>query len=289
MRKVKTFFNTFYKSLVSPKYYRDILQAKLSFSFKYFLVLTLLSSVLSVTLLSIQILPKTKDAINAFNKQALKYYPSDLVITAKDGQLSSNKIEPVIFPIPSEIPSDFKDTNSRLKNILVFDPNGTVDDLKKYETVILINKSNVIMQGENDQIKIQPLKDIPDGSFTYADFTIALGKLEKFLSYAPYLFGTATLIIFFIASTTSGLIISFLLSLIFWIFTKITHLNMSLAKTYQISLHIFTLYAILSVTNQVFPKGLPYGFNFIVCTIYGLFIISKMQKTPTAPLNQNVT
>ncbi len=287
MQKIKTFFNTFYKSLVSPKYYRDVLQAKSSFSLKYFLILILLSSIINTGLQSAKNLPQAKNAINAFNKQILTSYPSDLIITAKDGRLSSNKAGPIIIPISSEMPSDSR--SRELKNVLVFDPNGTVDDLKKYETVILINKSNVIMQGENDQIKIQPLKDIPDGTFTYADFTIALGKLEKILAYVPYLLSTAMLVISFTTSTVSGLIISLLLSLIFWIFAKITHLNLRLAKTYQISLHIFTLYAILGIANQVFTKGLPYGFNFIVCTIYGLFIISKIQKTSPTPLIQNGT
>ena len=170
---------------------------------------------------------------------------------------------------------------------MVFDPNGTVDDLKKYETAILINKSNIIMQGENGQIKIQPLKDIPNGTFTYTDFTIILGKLEKFLTYIPYFFGVIMLTIFFIASITSGLIISLFLSLLFWLFAKITHLNISLTKIYQISLHVFTLYAILDIADQISSRELPYGINFIVTVIYGLFIISKMQKTPTAPVVSN--
>lgn len=284
MNKLKTFFNTFYKSLTSPKYYLDILQAKFSFSLKYFLMLAFLSSAISVGLLSIKILPEAKTAINAFNVTILKSYPADLVITAKDGQLSSNKTEPIMVPIPLEVPSGFKDTKSQLKNILVFDPNGTVDDLKKYETAILVNKSNVIMQGENDQIRIQPLKDIPNGTFTYADFTTALGKLEKLLSFAPYFFGIFLLIAFFIAFTVLGLIISFFLSLIFWLFAKITHLNISLAKAYQLSLHIFTLYAILDVADQVFSRRFPYGINFIVAMIYGLLIINKMRKTSTAPV-----
>jgi len=281
MQRLKTFLTTFYKSLASPKYYADILQAKFSFSLKYFLMLALLSSVVSVGLLSVEILPKAKTAVDAFNRQILRAYPSDLVITAKDGQLSSNKTGPVVVPVPGEP-----------KNILVFDPNGTVDDLKKYETAILINKSNVIVQGENDQIRIQPLKNIPDGSFTYSDFVIAAGKLERLLAYVPYFLGTLMLTALFVTFIVSGLVISFFLSLIFWIFAKITHLNLSLAKTYQISLHIFTLYAILDIVDQISSRGFPYSINFIVTVIFGLLIINKqslrsgelgMRKEPTTP------
>ena len=289
MQRLKTFLTTFYKSLASPKYYADILQAKFSFSLKYFLMLALLSSIVSVGLLSVEILPKAKTAVDAFNRQILRAYPSDLVITAKDGQLTSNKTDPIVVPVPLETPNDFKNTKSQIKNVLVFDPNGTVDDLKKYETAILINKSNVIVQGENDQIRIQPLKNIPDGSFTYSDFVIAAGKLERLLAYVPYFLGTLMLTALFVTFIVSGLVISFFLSLIFWIFAKITHLNLSLAKTYQISLHIFTLYAVLDIVDQISSRGFPYGINFIAALIYGLFIISKIQKTPTTPLIQNDT
>lgn len=258
MQKIKTFFNTFYKSLTSPKYYGDILQAKFSFSLKYFLVLVLITSLANTAVLSFYSFPTLVNTIKKVREQALNLYPKDLVITAKEGRLSANQESPIIMPFPD------KDG----ENILVFDLNGTIDDLKTYNTTALINRSNIIVAGEGGQIRVQPLKDIPDGSLTYDDFSKTLTKFKNLTYYIPAFLTIAMFINVFLVLLILGLTYSTILSIILWTFSKRIGFKITFVKLNQISLHAITLAILLEPVSK--------AFGLVIAVIYGLTIMRKL-------------
>src|SRR3989344_246398 len=158
MTKLKAFFYVFFKSLTSPAYYKDIVASKFSLSLKYFLILAFLSSVV-ITVSSSSELIGLETTANKFIDSVRDHFPSDLIVTVKAGELSTNKTEPVIFPLNIDVKKSQVQNVKIPLNALVVDVNGTIDDLDKYQTIVLVNKSNLIVKDEQGKIKVSSLKD----------------------------------------------------------------------------------------------------------------------------------
>ena len=102
MQKLKIWWYSFIHSLIDPKYYRDILRSKLSFSIQYlgfFLTLSILILILG------SLIPNSLNVKSIFNLPdriqtiATNAYPSELVVTIKNGELSTNVKEPYAIHI----------------------------------------------------------------------------------------------------------------------------------------------------------------------------------------------
>ena len=58
MSKIKAFGYIYYKSITSIKYYRDVLKAEFSFSFKYFATIAVIASLIITAVASVEIYPE---------------------------------------------------------------------------------------------------------------------------------------------------------------------------------------------------------------------------------------
>ena len=100
MNPLKTFFYSFKKSLFEPKYYLDIVKASFGFSFKYLWFLLFILTFLKVLTFGGQYLfnrNRIQPEVNKLMVYAGNFYPEELKLQIKNGQLSTNAQEPYVF------------------------------------------------------------------------------------------------------------------------------------------------------------------------------------------------
>ena len=283
MKRIKAFLYVFFKSLTSIKYYQDVIKTHLNFSMKYFFTLSL-TAALVVT--AIGILPSfspIKNTINDFLEQGRQIYPDDLIITSKDGKLSINQPEPYLIPFPdiSNLDqSDMPEPDMQIENLVVFDSNGTLDDLENYKTLFLVNESNVLARGEN-KIEVYPLKDIPEGQITKTEINKIFSQIEQIAVYVPY--AIVTLLFIAVVVYYIGFRLAYLLflALVLLGVGKIQKLDLDYKKYYQIGIHTMTLPLIVDVIVNLLntPIELPFWF-FMLNFIFGIIVVSSLKKQP---------
>lgn len=275
MSKFQTFFRSLYFSGTNPSYYREILQTKLSFSVKYFFLLSALLSIISTIALSVILIPQINSVNQTIKSQADKFYPSDLVITLKNGKLSTNRKEPIVITAPFDIGQNRKN--------LVIDPAASVSAMEKYQAGVLVNETSLSFIGDNNEIRTYPLSDTEDFTLNKSEFSKLAATVENFLNSLPS-FLPGILLIFFAFTVTIGLIIKILLySLLTYAISRVQNFEISYRKAFQLTIHAITPIVFLQILETVFGIQIPIPFFFPILYIILLVIIVTELKKKTAP------
>lgn len=286
MKKIKAFIYVFYKSLTSLDYYKDLLKVTVGFSINYLLVLAIIGTIFTTLSLSGNVLPEVKSWTRTFLHEFKNIYPKDLEITVQDNKWSLNKPEPYEIPVPKSLlktmeesakPEDFKEKGAFPKNLFVFDKNGTIDQLEKNNTLILVNENNFITQGKN-KIEIYPLKDIPNGKLDQQVFNTFIDKLNQIFSYLPAIVITFIIIFSFIFQFVFRLGYLIIVAALLWIISKIMKSKLGFGELFRISIHTMTLPLVLDIVlTKVFTFEIPFTWWFLVVnTTFSIIVISYL-------------
>lgn len=100
MRKLKLFGRVLWRSCTDPAYYKDLVRARASFSLKYLFVFAFLFSLVATVryaLVFASFVPNVPNYVALVKEKGAGWYPKDLVVTVKDGEVSTNAKEPYVF------------------------------------------------------------------------------------------------------------------------------------------------------------------------------------------------
>ena len=273
MKKLKAALHVFTQSLTSPKYYNKLIKTDFKFSLKYYIVLAFLFTLATSLNALIPLLPKINQGVEDALTYAHELYDDDLVITLENGEVSINKEEPYIVPFPSNAPE-------APKNLIVFDSEGTLDDLERtYDTLFLINSRNILVRNE-ERIQAYPVGNFPDGEFTEDDLAEITDSLRSFGNFIPYIVGTILFLAVLFYYLVFRLIYLFFVSVILWIAGLIRGLSFEFINYYQIALHAITLPLCLELLNNFFKvqvTGVPWF--ILLHLVFGLVIIFMLNKS----------
>ena len=273
MKKLKAFFYVFAKSLTSPEYYKDLIKTTFGFSVKYYLVLVAFASLIAATANTLYIVPEVKTELNIFVENAKSYFPEDLEIKFEDSQWEINKPEPYFFPLTTS-------EDSEVSNLVVFDKDGTIEDMETYNTIVLINEKNMIMvDPETNGLKTYPLDEIPDTVINYEDFDQIITFAYKFINILPY---------FFFAIVVFGLLVYYLvmravytavMGLVVLLVSQLTSLKLDYKKSTQIALHTMTLPIVVSTLLEIVDIQVTFPFAFFILNLaLSGFVLYKLNK-----------
>lgn len=267
---MKTFFRTFKLSLSSPTYYRDILQVRPRFSIKYYLVLSLLLLLISTISGIINYAPAIKSDSEVTAQEVVQNFPRDLVLTISPNGITSNKD----FPIIAQMPSVVTRQDSQFKNLVVVDPNGEISALEKYNALMLINNSYLIV-GNGDNLQTAPLKDFPETRVDYSTMQ-QLSQTLTFVAKNAAIFTSG----FFIATGFFDFFIWRILYLaVFSLGLRLVYKSVigTYPKAFQISMHSVTLPLLINTTLGVAGVVVPFPAWFLVVhTVFTFYVLSKL-------------
>lgn len=148
MNPIKTFFYSFKKSLFEPKYYQDVEKASFWFSFKYLWFLLFIFTLIKTFAfagLYFKSRPKIQPEVNKIMIYAANFYPKELKLDIKNGQLSTNVKEPYIFDLEKK---------PEQKHFLIIDTKGSIENYPEYNSYILATKNAVVYPSESKNNKI---------------------------------------------------------------------------------------------------------------------------------------
>ncbi|KKU56325.1 MAG: hypothetical protein UX79_C0034G0003 [candidate division WWE3 bacterium GW2011_GWB1_47_11] len=286
MGKLKTFFYVFYKSLTSLAYYSDVAKTSLGFSMKYFFTLAAVLAILSTVITTATASGELKTGATKLLDDIAKLYPQDLVITSQDGAVSINQPEPYIIPIPAGQMQELKTESGEPapKNLIVFDSNGTLDDVENYQTIALVNSKNILVKGEN-KIEAFPLKDVPNGQISNKEVTVLVDQFRPFVRYIPFFVGALIFVAMVFYYTGFRLVYLLFVAVGLMLVGKIRKLNLSFSKYYQVGIHTMTLPLVIDfmATAAGYQIPLPLWF-FAVNTVFGAIAIVKLAEGEKLPV-----
>lgn len=290
MKKIRAYFYSLKKSLISPDYYQDVLKAKFSFSLKFFFFSCFLLSLVLGTIYSYNAHGLLKEFILKL-EDLPQFYPENLVVEIKNGQVKTNQPEPYFIPLPFF--KTVKEYPLPSLNLLVIDTQANIEDITQYQTLALLTGNNLAFRTskETQEIRVYPLNRIQD--FTL-DQVLVKTLWQKISVYFKYLVPLATLFIFlglFMAipfSKFNHLLIFSLITLVFArillrsnarIISPIIKTSLAYKKSLQINLHAFIL---PTLVQEIFKLGgltipIPFFYSLILL-IFNLVIISSLKE-----------
>jgi len=292
MKKIRTFFFSLVKSISSPSYYKDVLKAPASFSWKYFFAFYFLVTIITLASIAVSLF---KFDINEVADKAVNVYPKDLEIKVEDGRLSVNQK----LPYEIEFPSDVQEENLPSK-IIVFDSDENVKgvrDVKDRDAVVVLTESTMYFLAESDTGEIR-VYSIPEDS---GKFTINYEKInnlkERIVNY-PLMKGKIyifIILLFLLIVMYPFLVIISLITLLFYalvtyglvsIFMKDKELSYS--KVLQITFHSVTLIVIINLLFSQFGVhffgGWIFFFAYLIWTIFIISVLDIKKDQRKAPV-----
>lgn len=276
MQKVKAFFHVFVNSLIpQAAYYHKILQARLSFSFKYFLSLVIVLNLLLSLFYALKLNPLkiNMGLTNLIN--SLEKFPAELTIDIKNSQLTTNHNRPYFLWF------DYQDTKHLL---LVIDETAAPQKIKEYNSYILVTGNDIVLKDKNKNlgyslVNLSVLKDQIITKQTVNEVESSLVKIRQLLILA-YPAAFAIFFTFFLLSSlfTTTLYILIASGLTFVLYKLFLYKKASpkLTKTFQISLHSITLplflnYLYGAFNLRSFYQPILFLLLFIIFTAVGLY------------------
>lgn len=278
MKKLHTFFYVFKKSITSPDYYNDIVRTNFWFSMKYFLVLSLFASLIFTTISSIVIIPRIMSETNLLTQNLKESFPKDLVIDFKEGSWEVNKEQPIIIPMPNVGPEA---ETYFSKNLVVFDENGTINQIEEMDTLILFNNENVIYKNENGELTARPLSSIPNFKLDESTINTGFDRISKFLKFMPYIIPIGIFIFVFLVNYLSGaFVVAIIVGLVLFVISSIIKRKISFSNACKISIHSMTIPIILQLVMTAFPEVGSYLPNWflILNFMIAIFFRFKMEE-----------
>ncbi|HBY10310.1 hypothetical protein A2473_01390 [candidate division WWE3 bacterium RIFOXYC2_FULL_42_13] len=279
MKKIKAFFYVAYKSVVSPKYYGEILKTPFEFSLKYYAVLVLIAAVITSVGTYFIEAPKIKDTFQNALTEAEKVYPEDLIFTIKAGEWEINKPEPLVIPFPGTY--EAKDKEKLPENLVVFDKAGTVEDLEKRNTAILVNEKNLLVKKAGEP-GVYPLKGIPDTTLDKGRVVGAIGDVRKISGWLLPLILIlpvfAGLMVYYAIFRGAYLII---VGGLLFILGRTLKNGVSYKNAFRIALHTMTLPVLIDTVFSLINLQLPLTYWFLaVNLVMGIFVLREVGENP---------
>ncbi|EKE14876.1 MAG: hypothetical protein ACD_12C00259G0006, partial [uncultured bacterium] len=285
---LKTFFYSFTRSLFEPKYYRDIAKVKFWFSFKYLWFLLFLLFFIKILFFGGQYLksrPQIQPRVNKLLLYAENFYPRELELKIKSGQLSTNVEEPYIFDLEKN------DGLTDSRHLLIIDTKGSIENYPNYNAYILATKNAVVYPSKSNNNRVG------ETSVFYfrelkKDFTLDRKAYDNLLNiikpYTPkvslfvdwiMLSLSPLLLIFCSFFWTIGVMFGLLfLTFFIWIISLIFKKGLGYGSLFKMGMHAVT-WPILTTETLRYVKS-PYP-SYYVLIFFVWMLVILFQESPS--------
>ncbi len=281
-------------SIYSPKYYKEVLEKPFSYSFKFLLAFALLFAVVFAVVATVKLTPFVS-ALPSKLSLAPNYFPQELIISVKNGVVSTNVQEPYFIKMPDA----FKDNNgfnssdakingipanklTQLDNLVVIDTKNKFDvaTFNSYKTFLLLTADSAIYM-KDGAITVAPLSEVKDVTLNRDIISMGVNKVK------PYLVILYPIII--IGAYIGGffLVLVHMVYLLFgallvWLIAKIKELKIGYKGSYKAGMQLMiTPIIITSILGAISPK-LTFTFLFSILLIISAFLNLKKDKAQEA-------
>lgn len=269
------FFQNLKSSIYSPKFYQELLAKPFSYSVKYFWIFAVVFSIVGASILSFTLVPAAKLFVGELGPKIIDYYPAELQVTIKNGQVSTNVQEPYFL----KLPEGFDSKESNITNALVIDTqnNFTLEKFQSYSTFAWLTK-NSLVSFKQGGINIQP---IDKAANFYLDKSVISSFYDKFRPILNFIYPVIPAIVFigYMFSFAFYMLYMFFGALIVWFACTIKGVKIKYFKAYQLGLHLLTPVIIIELLLKSFhiQNYIPF-FGIILLFVFALVNINKKRE-----------
>lgn len=266
MQRTAYFFSLVRRSALDLEFYKELLKKPFSFSLKYFFLLSLTVSAVSVLVFAIQAFPTIANGpryIEQIKTAAQTAFPEELVLTIKNGELSTNVAEPYYIDIPELATKD-----EGFEHFITIDTSARAEDYPSLKSGVLVTRTAVVYPDRDNGkggLSVRSLSEFDDMVIDKTWYDGMFGKIEPYVRYLPAIFigGFILLLIlapFFLASFAfiGRLIFLAIIALFLFLFAKVAKARLGYKNIYQLTLHGATLLILAellrdTVINRLIP------------------------------------
>jgi hypothetical protein len=280
MNKIRIFFYALRMTFTSPAYYADILEAPFSFSLKYFLVFSLLAAIVVTAVTALPMYAPVTTFMSEIPGRVAGAFPDELELTIRNGELSTNVKEP--YAIPVSAVTGLGDSE-QVKNLIVIDTGGKVDDFYRYDTLALATKKFLVYY-DSDELKLSPVGDIGDAVITKGSVQNIVGALSPYLKYIFPALVTTIFAGVLVGASLLSLFYLLLFSLVGLVVFKIVRLPYGYGKAYQAGLHLITVTSTLMFIHARIGSplgGVPLLGPFVFVVLFVVVALSARRQEVT--------
>lgn len=249
MRVLSVWGRTFIKGLSSLEYYQDVVKAKLSFAVKYVIILGWVMATLVTVRLYVTTFRNSEGQLKRFVAEQTKLFPVELVISVRNGKLSTNVEEPYVISFEG-------------KPFITIDTQVSTELFEKVGTPVLVTENNVMMARPNRSYekRIYSLEKVDDFTLDRQRFnSLVTDKLGPFLIWLPKLLMVViwlgagvgvTLVKFMWVAMVTGLV---------WVGVKLAKVKLTYKQLMQMGLVAVTLVWLVEEAFGWLKVGKPFG------------------------------
>jgi len=222
-------FKTIGQNIYDPIYYRVVRSEPLGSSLKYYYRLVLLLALIITIFLSLIFVPPLVAFTKLVKTEGATWYPAELTVTIKNGQVSTNVLEPY-----------------KLKNLLVIDTKNSfnLDQFKAYQTPVWLTADSFIYD-DNNGITIKPIAKEVSLVIDQAKISSWISKLSPLLTILVPLL-VIGLFLMIIIAFSFYLLALFLVALFVILVGRLKQIKLSYGEAYRVAVHAATLPLIIS-------------------------------------------
>lgn len=284
MNFLKKFFRSISDSLVNFESYKAIKELPFSSHVGYLYGLFYLVTLLTIIPVGIRLIllsPSLPEKVSQIRESVTQAYPHDLVVSIKDGLLSTNATQPFFY----DGPSGLRTKEEEQKHLVAIDTTAKSSDYGRYESVILLTKTELIYpsRGGGDQelesYQVIPLKEFEDVTLTRQIYENFVRRLEPVWGLIrPGFFVLVSLLILVVPFIASGFLVIgqllylSVLALILQVVSQLLGLKNSYRQVFKILARATTLPTLFFLVLGVFHLSptIPFAYSLIL----GLFFLA---------------
>jgi len=277
------FFKTIKNSIYSPSFYQQIPTRSFKSSLGYFLLLTLILTIVSTLTFLGTLLTDVPADIQELLQSTTNCYPDELEIKINKGQVTTNVAEPYFIPLCLAYQTD-KDYN----NLVVIDTQTPFSStqLNQYKTMTWLTKDALIYKKSGLKVEAVDLSQVADFTLDKSTVNYWIGFISPWVKFiGPAL---TVLIIFGLYIFYSLKLINLLfIALLIWLLAKILKKTLGYGQAYKLGLYGVTLGLLVEILVGFTKQwtnfgGFPFMFTLI---ILGVVFINYLK--PASKPNKN--
>lgn len=292
MQWLRTFTEDLRNSLCDRSFYRSLLKRTFGRGVKYLYTLLVLIAFVWIVTACIglfKLARYTPELVANVTTYARTAYPPELVVTIREGELSTNVEEPFFIDAPVTIPDENADEEMEIKHWIAIDTSASVEDYFRYESLVLVGKTWIVVPDKNNDtlgtIRVLPLESIEEFTLNRAVYDSWLAKIIPFLGILqPLAYGGIVILLLAGPFVLGGfmllgkLISLLLLSLLGLLIAAILKTGLGYKQVYTLSLYAITWPILYSVIADILSFHIPFAYT----AIYLVWMILVLRTVKTA-------
>jgi hypothetical protein len=247
----------------------------------------LLFALVFTIFITIKFIPAERFLFEQSSKVA-NYFPEELAITIKDGNVSTNVQEPYFIKLPEDLKASVENKQSdvsNIENIAVINTKDKfdIDTFVSYKTFMLLTSDSVVYMNSNNQITINSLTSVKNFTLNRSVIVNFINKIKPLLVFLYPLVFVGGYIVGFM-SVVAYLVYLLFGALIIWLVVKVKKIDIGYKKSYQIGMHLVTSVIIINGILSMLPMKNTIPFLSTILLI--LLAILNLKKDTTKAVDK---